>query len=169
MHSFSRRISLFHYVLNYMSVSAFHRNHVIHHLHGDTFSSFYWKIILYTPKCIYHNYPSSFFCAHGVTTCLSEGQPTFFSIWTGWVCDNHATAVCGTAIRELNILYSLEAICHQRGKVVRLQEQGLPVLRFCFLWSHRLGLWAPGSYCFKHPEDSAVSALSVASWFKHIL
>ena len=86
MHSFSRRISLFHYVLNYMSVSAFHRDHVIHHPHGDTFFIFLLKDNLHTPKCIYHNYPSSChfsLCSWSYHSVCRKGQPTFFSIWTG--------------------------------------------------------------------------------------
>lgn len=121
MHSFSRRISLFHYVLNCMSVSAFHRDHVIHHPHRDTFFIFLLKDNLHTPKCIYHNYTASChfpLCSWSYTLSLGRASLPFSPSGLGIPCDKHSniSACCPQPRRELLFTAGPGAQSHRGGR-----------------------------------------------------
>lgn len=142
-----------------MSVSAFHRNHVIHHLHGDTFSSFYWKIIYTQSAYIIIIHPHAIFlCSWSYHSVCRRASLPFSPSGLGVLCDNHSNSCAVQPFREL--LFTQQA----RGTVTgeRWMSRGsvskvlLPPLALT-----RLGLWAPGRqllFVSKHPEDSSLSS-----------
>lgn len=173
MHSFSRRISLFHYVLNYMSVSAFHRDH---HPHRDTFFIFLLKDNLHTPKCIYHNYTASChfpLCSWSYTLSLGRASLPFLHL--DWVFRVTSSVTAMLALHShVESCYSQRAPGHSHWEGEgEISNSEVPCSKVLLppLTLTRLGFWAPRGSCssFLSILRIQVSALECSSsWFWHI-